>query len=383
MNQTSSNESLIRWRMILGSTSDQENTVSLDANQRGMDQVLEALYESERKGNLGKSAPNINRWLGDIRRFFPTPLVQLLQKDALDRLGIDRMLLEPELLESIEVDASLVATLLTLNKVMPARTRESARIVVSRLVIDLEKRLATRLSQAVSGSLDRSQSSLNNRSGELDWRKTIRTNLKHYQSDLQILIPEKFYWYGRKNKSLKQLILLVDQSGSMATSVVYASIMACILASLKSIKTNLIVFDTAVVDLTAELADPIEVLFGLQLGGGTDIGKAMTYAHSLVQSPSDTTLILISDLFEGGQESTFLRKVMDMKAAGVQLIFLLALNDSGAPAFDRALGDKLAALDLPAFACTPDQFPGLMATALSKGNLRHWLEGEGITPKNA
>ncbi|HMQ46233.1 MAG TPA: VWA domain-containing protein [Saprospiraceae bacterium] len=382
MEHLSQNESLTRWRMILGSASDQENTVALDASQQGIDQVLEALYESDRKGSLGKSAPNINRWLGDIRRFFPTPLVQLLQKDALDRLGIERMLLEPELLESIEVDASLVATILSLNKVMPERTRESARIVVSRLVKDLENRLSTRLLQAISGSFDRASSKVNNRSGELDWRKTIRANLKHYQPDLQILIPEKFYWYGRKNRSLKKVILLVDQSGSMATSVVYASIMACIMASLKSVKTHLIVFDTAVVDLTPELADPIEVLFGLQLGGGTDIGKAMTYAETLVQHPNDTTLILISDLFEGGQESVFLRKVRDMKAAGVQMIFLLALSDSGAPAFNRSLGDQLAALDLTAFACTPDQFPGLMATALAKGNLQHWMEGENIAPKN-
>ena len=347
-----------------------------------MDKVLEALYDTDRKAGLGSSAPNVNRWLGDIRRYFPTPVVQLLQRDALHRLGLERMLLEPELLESIEPDVSLVGTILSLNKAMPDETRETARQVVRKIAAQLEKRLDNPMRQAIRGSLDRSVRNRRPRFNELNWHATIRANLRHYQKAWNTIIPEKLIGYGRKQAQLKDIILLVDQSGSMATSVVYAGILGCIMASLRSVRTSLVAFDTSVVDLSDHLHDPVELLFATQLGGGTDIGKALAYAQPLIRRPNDTIIVLISDLYEGGREADMLKRITEIKASGADFIALLALNDQGAPSFDKNIAGKLAELAIPAFACTPDQFPGLMAAAIKKQSLSQWMAREGIVAKN-
>ncbi|TNE56662.1 MAG: hypothetical protein EP344_12080, partial [Bacteroidetes bacterium] len=200
---------LERWRLILGREADPEHTVSLGGEQAGMDQVLEALYESDRKGGLGRSSPNINRWLGDIRRYFPAPMVQILQRDALERLGLAQLLLEPELLAIIEPDVHLVGALLSLQKAMPDKTRETARIVVRRIVDDLERRLSAALREAVQQALNRSTRNRRPKAAEIDWPRTIYRNLKHYQPDLKAIIPEQVIGFGRKGKALRHVILLV------------------------------------------------------------------------------------------------------------------------------------------------------------------------------
>ena len=374
-------ERIRKWRLILGQKADPEQELNLDGELQGMDNVLEALYESERKGGLGSSSPNINRWLGDIREYFPTSVVQVMQKDALERLGLDQMLLEPELLEAIEPDVNLVATLISLNKILPKKTKETAREIVRKVVKELEKRLKNPMRQAIEGALNRAVRNRRPKYNEINWQRTIRANLKHYQEDLNTIIPEHLIGHGRKSQSLKHIILLIDQSGSMAASLVYSSVFGAILASLRSVKTHFIVFDTAVVDLTAELHDPVDLLFGTQLGGGTDINKALGYAQSLIQNPSDTIVVLISDLFEGGRVSEMLKKVISIKTSGAQFITLLALNDRGAPAYDKAIANQMAQLDAPAFACTPDKFPELMAAAVKKEDLKMWLGRENIPIK--
>jgi len=373
-------ERLKKWRLVLGKHADPEQTVNLGAEEAGKDGVLEALYDSdnERKGGLGSSSPRVNRWLGDIRKYFPTSVVQIMQKDAFERLNIEKMLFEPEFLESIEPDVNLVSTLLSLTKVMPQKTKETARKVVRKVVEELEKKLTNPMRQAIAGSINRATRNRRPKLKEIDWHKTIRANLKHYQKDLETIIPETLIGYGKKGQALRKVILLVDQSGSMATSVVYAGVFGAILASLKSIKTHIIVFDTAVVDLTPELHDPVDLLFGTQLGGGTDINKAVGYAEHLIPNPTDTIVFLISDLFEGGNENALLKRVAAIKASGAQFITLLALNDDGAPAFDRSVAGKLGHFDVPSFACSPDQFPSLMAAAIKKDNIHSWMAKEGI-----
>ncbi|MCB0551019.1 MAG: VWA domain-containing protein [Phaeodactylibacter sp.] len=376
------NERIERWRLILGKQADPQGEVSLQGQVQGMDRVLEALYDSDRKAGLGSSSPNVNRWLGDIRRYFPTPVVQLLQRDALQRLGLERMLLEPELLEAIEPDIELAGTILSLNKAMPDQTRESARIVIRRIVEQLEQRLENPMRQAISGSIDRTARNRRPRLNEVDWRRTIRANLKHYQPELKTIIPEQIFGFGRKRAYLKDVILLADQSGSMATSVVYAGILGCIMASLRALRTHLIAFDTSVADLTEYLDDPVALLFATQLGGGTDIAKALAYAQPLIQRPNDTIFVLITDLYEGGREEEMLKRAANIKASGAQFITLLALNDQGAPSYNKQLAGQLAALDIPAFACTPDQFPSLMAAAIKRESLHSWMAREGIAAKN-
>lgn len=376
----SDDERLKKWRLVLGKYADPEQSVNLGAEEAGKDGVLEALYDSdnERKGGLGSSSPRVNLWLGDIRKYFPKSVVQIMQKDAFERLNLEKMLFEPEFLESIEPDVNLVGTLLSLTKVMPEKTKDTARKVVRRVVEELEKKLTNPMRQAITGSINRATRNRRPKLKEIDWHKTIRANLKHYQKDLETIIPETLIGYGKKGQALRKVILLVDQSGSMATSVVYAGVFGAILASLKSIKTHIIVFDTAVVDLTPELHDPVDLLFGTQLGGGTDINKAVGYAEQLIQNPNDTIVFLISDLFEGGNENALLKRVSAVKASGAQFITLLALNDDGAPAFDRSVAGKFGTFGVPSFACSPDQFPGLMAAAIKKDNIYTWMGREGI-----
>ncbi|GAA3088101.1 VWA domain-containing protein [Streptomyces goshikiensis] len=356
-------ERLRRWRMVLGGGEADGTGRALAGRDAAMDGALGALYggggsggapRGERSAGLGGSAPNVARWLGDIRTYFPSSVVQVMQRDAIARLGLSTLLMEPEMLEAVEPDVHLVGTLLSLNKAMPETTRETARAVVRKVVEQLEKRLATRTRATLTGALDRSARVSRPRHADIDWNRTIRANLKNYLPEYRTVVPERLIGYGRAAQSVKkEVILCIDQSGSMAASVVYASVFGAVLASMRSIATRLVVFDTAVVDLTDQLDDPVDVLFGTQLGGGTDINRALAYCQSKITRPADTVVVLISDLYEGGIRDEMLKRVAAMKRSGVEFVTLLALSDEGAPAYDREHAAALAALGAPAFACTP------------------------------
>jgi Mg-chelatase subunit ChlD len=372
---------LERWRLVLGSKSDAEQEVALNAGMKGMDAVLDALYDAPRQGGLGSSSPNINRWLGDIRRYFPTQVVQVMQRDALERLGLTQLLLEPELLDSVEPDVHLVGALLSLNKAMPDKTRETARRVVKKVVENLEKKLRNPLREALQSALSRSVRNRRPRANEIDWRRTIQQNMKHYQPEYHTIIPERLIGFGRKGQAMRHVMLLIDQSGSMAGSVVYAGILGAVMASVRSLETNIVAFDTAVVDLTQHRHDPVELLFGTQLGGGTDIARVLRYAETLVRTPQDTIMVLISDLYEGGSRIDMLKRAAALRRSGVTVVALLALSDEGAPSYDHENAAALSALDIPCFACTPERFPDLMAAAIQKRDLKRWAGENGISLK--
>lgn len=363
-----------RWRLLLGADEADGIGCNLVEADVARDRCLSALYDSERQGGLGSSSPNVARWLGDIREYFPTSVVSVMQSDALNRLKLTEMLLQPETLASVQPDIHLVATLLSLNGIMPAKTKATARLVVRKLVEDLERRLANPLRQAVQGALNRSARNRRPKHAEIDWPRTIRANLRHYQPEYRTIVPEKRIGYGRKGSALKDVILCVDQSGSMAGSVVYSSIMAAVMASIRAVHTSMVVFDTAVVDLTPLLADPVDVLFGTQLGGGTDIAQALSYCQALIRRPADTVFVLITDLYEGGAREDMLKRVAAIAASGCSMICLLALDDSGKPSFDHHNAEAFAGFGIPTFACSPDRFPDLMAAALQKRDLRLWAE---------
>lgn len=375
-------ERLRRWRMVLGADSAESTGRALTGRDAAMDGALTALYDggrkpggrggAERSAGLGASAPSVARWLGDIRTYFPASVVQVMQRDAIDRLGLSALLLEPEMLEAVEPDVHLVGTLLSLGKAMPETTKETARAVVREVVDDLERRLATRTRATLTGALDRSARSARPRHRDIDWDRTVRANLRNYvplpgREGAGTVIPERLVGYGRAARSVKKdVILCVDQSGSMAASVVHASVFGAVLASMRTLATRLVVFDTAVVDLTDQLDDPVDVLFGTQLGGGTDINRALAYCQSRITRPADTVVVLISDLHEGGIREEMMRRAAAMKASGVQFVTLLALSDEGTPSYDRDHAAALGALGAPAFACTPDLFPEVMAAAIEK-----------------
>lgn len=372
---------LRKWRLILGQHTEEGTQYALDEGDLKIDRTLEALYDSERSGGLGASSPNVSRWLGDIREFFPSSVVQVMQQDALKRLNLTQMLFEKEMLETVEPDVHLVATLMTLSRVIPNKTKDTARQVVRKVVNELMKKLAEPTRQAIIGSLNKSIRNMRPRHNEINWGATIRKNLKHYQPEYQTIIPETRIGYGRKRSSLKDVILCLDQSGSMGSSVVYSGIFGSVMASIPAIKTKMVVFDTAVADLTEELTDPVELLFGVQLGGGTDINAALTYCQQIVTQPSDTIMVLITDLYEGGNVNDMRRRFTELVAAGVQLVVLLALNDSGAPSYDHRNAQFLADMGVPVFACTPDKFPDLMAAALTKQDLNLWVAREDLVIK--
>ena len=371
-------ERLERWRLILGQPAQPELDVALSVDAQGMDRTLEALYDSERKGGLGASSPNVARWLGDIRTYFPSSVVKVMQQDALERLNLQQMLLEPEMLEQVEPDVHLVASLVSLNSVIPARTRETARQVVRKVVDELEKRLRSPMHQAVRGALQRSQRTRRPRPNEIDWDRTIRKNLRHYSAEHRTVIAEQVVGFARRRSALRDIVLCVDQSGSMASSVVYSSIFGAVLASLRSVSTRFVLFDTAVVDLTDELRDPIDLLFGTQLGGGTDINRALTYCQQIISRPGQTILVLITDLYEGGNAQEMLARAAELKQSGVNVVCLLALNDQGAPMYDHNHARAFATLGIPAFACTPDLFPQLMAAAIQHQDLGLWAARQDI-----
>jgi Mg-chelatase subunit ChlD len=371
-----------RWRLALGGEDD-----ALNPEDQRLSGALTALYgegdddRRKRRGGLGSSAPNVARWLSDIRRYFPSSVVQIVQRDALGRLGLQRMLLEPEFLSVVEADVNLVATLLALRNVMPDRAKATARQVIAKVVAELMERLERRTAEALRGAIDRSRRTHRPRFADIDWPRTIRANLKHYQADRRTIVPERLIGFMRRQKrlaDLDEIILCVDQSGSMASSVVYASIFAAVMTSLPVVKTRLVCFDTVVLDLTADLADPVETLFGVQLGGGTDINQAVAYCAGKIARPSKAHFVLITDLYEGGNADETLARLGSLIGAGVNVIVLLALSDAGRPAYNPDLSARVAALGAPVFACTPELFPDLMAAALRRQDLHAWAAQQDI-----
>jgi len=385
-----------RWRMVLGGTDDAEQAeqgeqgvtgLALDGDDARIDAALAAVYDTQpgqrraggRAGGLGRSAPAVTRWLGDIRRYFPSPVVQVLQRDAIERLQLRQLLLEPEMLQAVEADLHLVSLIVELNAVLPDATRATARHVVTGVVDEIRQRLTARTQQAVHGALARSQRTRRPRAADIDWGRTIHANLQHYLPEHGTVVPERLIGYGRRQRSLaRDVIVAIDQSGSMADSMVYAAVFGSVLASMPALSTHVVAFDTAVVDLTPVAHDPVDVLFGVQLGGGTDIAQAVGYCQQLVTRPADTLVVLVTDLFEGGNAALLHDRVAAMVQSGVTVLVLLALSDEGAPAYDHHQAAELAALGVPSMACTPDAFPDLLAAALEGRDLARWANEHGL-----
>lgn len=367
-----------RWHLALGDETDE-----LEPRDQRLSQALGALYDQAVKGRggLGSSAPKVSKWLGDIREFFPSSLVQVIQKDAFERLNLKALMLEPDFLATLEADVHLVADLISLRSAIPEKTKETARMVVRTVVAQLMARLEAKTVQTLRGAVNRAQRSHRPRPADIDWARTIRANLCHYQAEYRTVVPECLIGHARHSRTradLDHVMLCIDQSGSMATSVVYGSIFAAVMASLPVLSTQLVCFDTAILDLTEQLADPVEVLFGVQLGGGTDIDMALAYCQDKIEEPAQTHLVLITDLYEGGNAESMLARAAAIKQSGVNLIVLLALSDDGHPSYDANHAGLIAAMGCPVFACTPDKFPDLMATALTRQDIHQWAAGNNI-----
>ena len=386
--RVSDRERLRRWRLVLGGVADDalsdddtggegdgDETLLRGEDER-IDVALGMLYDrvdddrsrrgDGRGGGLGRSRPRVVRWLGDIRACFPTPVVQMMQRDAVDRLDLRQLILEPELLATVEPDVHLVTVLVELNRLLPDETRSAARKVISEVLADLERRLADRTRRSVHGALSRADRTRRPRGGDIDWPRTVSANLRHWVPEYRTVIPEQLIGHGRRQRGFaRDVVIAVDQSASMADSVVYASLFAGVLAQLPTLRTSFVAFDTAVTDLTRFVHDPVEVLFGVQLGGGTDIAQALTYCRQIIERPALSVLFLVSDLYEGGNPELMRRRVAELVTSGVAVVVLLALSDEGAPAHDHEHAAALTALGATVVASTPDEFPELLAAALT------------------
>ncbi len=395
-------DQLARWRLILGRHVDDALSgmgaggVGLDPDQMLMDEALAAIYDADgqivpsggsqggqRQAGSGGSAPTLSKWLGDIRNYFSDDVVSVIQQDAIDRKGLTQLLFEPEMLANVQPNVQLVGTLMSLRGQIPERTKETARMVVRAVVEDLKKVLEQRIRQAVTGALNRNEHSPIPHVASMDWKWTIERNLKNYRPELGTIIPERCYFFSRAQRSNNWSVIVdMDQSGSMADSVVYGSVMGSIFASLPALDTRMVAFDTEVVDLTEECGDdPVDMLFGVRLGGGTDINKSVTYCEQFVTDPAQTLFILITDLYEGGNQAQLVRRLSDMVGSGVRVLCLLALSDSGVPSYDERLAAKLNQLGIPCFGCTPNRLPELVEGALRGTDLMALAERLGPEQK--
>lgn len=371
-----------RWQLMLGAN---EELGGLRGSLQVMDRALGALYNTgddaeDRRGGLGASAPSVTRWLGDIRNYFPNRVVRVMQTDAIERLGVRSLLTEPEVLETLEPDVHLVATLAQLSSVIPERSKATARAVVAKVARQVEEKIADRLQQSVLGALNRASRTSRPRPGDIDWNRTIAANLKNYLPEHRTVVPERLIGYGRRHLGVqREFAICLDQSGSMATSVVYASIMAGVMASLRTLRTSLVAYSTDIADLTEALADPVDVIFGAQLGGGTDTSPALEYCRRTITRPSAAVLLLISDLYDSDPKR-MLEHIARIQADGIQVVVLLTLSDDGLPFYNHDVAASLGDMGVPAFGCTPDAFPDLIAAAIQGEDLGRWAEQRAAAP---
>ncbi|MDO4295050.1 MAG: VWA domain-containing protein [bacterium] len=381
-------ERIKRWRLILGEQSQERFSsmsgggCKLSQEQLLMDQALAAIYNPASEGGFGAagaggggrgpSNPKITKWLGDVRSLFDRDLVKIVQADAMERCGLRQLLFEPELLEHLEPDVSLASTLLLLKDQIPKRSKESVREFIKKIVEEINKKWESDVRRAVTAAVNKRQHSPLPSAAAMDFRSTIQRGLKNYNPELKKVLPEHFYFFDRTATTAANkyhIILDIDQSGSMGVSVIYSSIMSCILASMAAVRTHVVAFDTNIVDLTEKCEDPVDLLFGFQLGGGTDINKSVAYCEQFIENPKKTLFFLISDLEEGGNRAALLRRLQEMKESGVTVICLLAIADQGKPYYDTKMAERIAAVGIPCFACAPERLPELLERSLKGQDL--------------
>lgn len=377
---------LKRWRLILGeSAEDKLNAMGgglpLSAEEMLMDSALSQIYGADSSdgsgtgAGKGMSSPKLTKWLGDLRSLFEPMEIKVIQRDAIERKGMKQLLFEPEMLDGLEPDISTGALLLMLKDQIPKKAKENAREFIQKIVDDINRRLADNLKRSVTSALNRKEHSPIPSASALDYKLTIRRNLKNYNPEIKTILPEKFYFFERASKSASRTIILdIDQSGSMGESAIYSSVMGCILASIRSLKTHVIAFDTSVNDLTDMCSDPVDLLYGIQLGGGTDIEKSVAYCSELVTEPAKTTMFIVTDLYEGGNRNGLIRRISELKSSGVNIIVLLAISDRGKPCYDENLAQKIAVFDIPCFACPPEKLPDLLERALKNQPMTDLME---------
>jgi hypothetical protein len=363
-------KSLLRWRLALGKEAEAASpAMSLEVLAAGedtheeqeLDEALEFVYGRQKAG----TRLNVPEWLGRVRSFFREDVVALVQKDAMDRKGLTRLLFEPETLPHLEKNVDLVATLVAMKGLVPDEAKDTARQIIREVVDGLKKQLETETRTAIFGALRRDRHSPLKLARNIDYRRTIEKNLRTWDREKKRLLPERISFFQNQRKQRDwEILLLVDQSGSMAISCVYSAIMASIFASLDVLATRLLLFNhEEVVDMTPVLTDPVEVLFTAQLGGAEDYNRPLRYAEeTYLKTPEKTILILLTDLFHtAGDDVEFLERMRALVESKVKTIVLLKLSDQGKPSYNHELARELTAIGVHCFGSTPRLLVDVMA----------------------
>ncbi|WP_426511485.1 VWA domain-containing protein [Dactylosporangium sp. McL0621] len=366
---------LQRWRLVLGEAADGAlGGAVLNAGGVGQDAALDWLYGRDeelqrrgvrRTGRHGGDGPSIITtvdWLDQITKLFPKETIERLERDAVERYQIHDVVTDPAVLARIEPNETLLRAVLRTKHLMNPEVLHQARRIVEAVVKQLMDRLATEVRRAFTGARSRTPSRFR-LARDFDVRRTLRANLGHYRAQDRKVYVEQAYFFSRTRRHVErwQLILLVDQSGSMAGSVIHAAVTAACLWGLPGVKTHLVTFDTDVADLTGEIDDPVEILMKVQLGGGTDIGRAVAYATGLVEQPRRTIVALISDFYEGGDPGRLVRGVQALVEQGTKVLCLAALDEQAEPAYDPDMGRHLADVGAAVGAMTPGELAAFVA----------------------
>lgn len=361
---------VVRWRLILGrdAIGEDGNPIGgeMNAEMQAVDQVLEYLFDREherdtgtwrpREGSGGDSTLTVPTWLGKVRTLFPKSTAEQLTHLALDRYGLTELLADEKFLETVTPNLDLLRALISAKDIVPPRLRSLVRRYVQQVVGELLKRMTLETKRHFSGAIDTSRPSSVQVARNFDPHRTIRKNLKNFEPQHNRLRIEKAYFHSRIHRQNPwEIILLVDQSGSMLDAMIHSAILASIFKSLPNLRTHLVVFDTSVVDLSEEVSDPVEILMRLQLGGGTDIAQAMRYGEQLIRNPRRSLIVLITDFFEGGSEEALYQSAARLTEAGVTLLGLAALDDRAEPAYHKVVARRLSKLGMDIAAMTPDR----------------------------
>ena len=320
-----------------------------------------------RAGGSGPSQLTTVDWLDAITRLFPRETIERLERDAVERYEIHDVVTDPAVLARIEPNATLLKAVLRTKHLMNPEVLRLARRIVEQVVRDLMEKLAQEVRIAFSGARARTPSRFK-LARNFDVRRTIRRNLAHHDPETRRIAVETPYFLSRTRKHMEQwqVILIVDQSGSMTGSVIHSAVTAACLWGLPGVRTHLIAFDSNVVDLTSDVDDPVELLMKVQLGGGTDIARAVAYGAQLIDQPRRTILAVITDFFEGGSEAQLLRTVKDLVGQGTIVLGLAALDEDANPVYDRELAQRIADLGAHVGAMTPGELAAFVAERVGR-----------------
>jgi Mg-chelatase subunit ChlD len=364
---------LARWRLVLGKSAQEHGLGGAgDEACERVGRLVGFLFGEEgdgeggraggRQGGKGPSSLTVPDWVREVSELFPREAREVMQRELVQRRGVRELLQQPELLEKVEPNVELVKTLLTHKDLMTPETRVLARKIIDRVVEELKGKMKVQVEQALTGALRRDKHSPRRVFRNLDLPTTLRRNLKNYdRASGKLLVDDVFFFAAERKRKPWHVIVTVDQSGSMLESAVFSAVMASIFAELPAVRTSLVLFDTQVVDLSAQVGQPVDVLLSVQLGGGTDITKALVYSQTLVRQPARTILVLITDFYEGRPEDDLAAQVRVLAEAGVRLIGLGALGYDARPSYNQATARRLRKEGMDILVCTPEKLAECMA----------------------